>query len=151
MLKQLSTNPDYGVDAPNVMRNLFLFGGLALVLVLVTPGALHFGKTVVLWHRTLECTGGFLLAEGLLFLLYVKVGKFRHRDFMLEMHEWTGAEQVLDVAAGVDCCLPARPSGWAADRRPVSISGPTWTWAATLKRRHGTTSNWKAWPGVARW
>ncbi len=37
------------------------------------------------------------LVEGDLFLLYVKVGKLRHRDFMLSLHAWRGDEQVLDV------------------------------------------------------
>ncbi|MDE1175443.1 MAG: class I SAM-dependent methyltransferase [Edaphobacter sp.] len=45
-------------------------------------------------------TSFFLLAEGLLYLLYVKWGKFRHRDRMLALHSWTGAEQVLDVGCG---------------------------------------------------
>jgi ubiquinone/menaquinone biosynthesis C-methylase UbiE len=30
----------------------------------------------------------------------VKVGKFRHRDFMLSMHGWRGDERVLDVGCG---------------------------------------------------
>jgi hypothetical protein len=42
----------------------------------------------------------FLLVEGCLYLLYVKVGKFRHRDYMLGMHTWKGDEQVLDVGCG---------------------------------------------------
>jgi ubiquinone/menaquinone biosynthesis C-methylase UbiE len=42
----------------------------------------------------------FLLVEACLYLLYVKVGKFRHRDYMLAMHPWRGDEQVLDVGCG---------------------------------------------------
>ena len=41
-----------------------------------------------------------LVAEGFLYLLYVKVGKFHHRDFILDFHEWRGDEQVLDVGCG---------------------------------------------------
>lgn len=48
----------------------------------------------------LAWTGGILLLEGCLFLLYVKFGKFRHRDKMLAMHEWRGDEKVLDVGCG---------------------------------------------------
>jgi arsenite methyltransferase len=33
-------------------------------------------------------------------LLYVKFGKFRHRDFMLGLHAWRGDENVLDVGCG---------------------------------------------------
>ena len=100
MPQPVGAKPDYGVDAPSVMRNLFLFGGLAVVLIFVTPKTLHFGHTTVLWHTSLAWMGGFLLGEGFLFLLYVKFGKFRHRDFMLNMHAWAGTEHVLDVGCG---------------------------------------------------
>jgi arsenite methyltransferase len=36
----------------------------------------------------------------MLFLLYIKFGKFRRRDFMLGMHSWRGDERVLDVGCG---------------------------------------------------
>jgi arsenite methyltransferase len=94
------TKPDYGVDAPKVMRNFFMFGALALLLIFITPPVLHLGPVTVLWHPTLGWIGGFLLVEGLLFLLYVKLGKFRHRDFMLSLHTWRGDERVLDVGCG---------------------------------------------------
>ena len=95
-----STRPDYGVDAPAVMRNLLLFGALAFLLIFITPAKLHLGNVVILWHSSLAWMGSFLFGEGLLFLLYVKVGKFRHRDFMLAMHAWQGNERVLDVGCG---------------------------------------------------
>ena len=95
-----SSTPDYGVDAPHVMRNFFLFGALCLLLIFVTPAKLHFGSVTVLWHSSLAWMGGFLLLEGCLFLFYVKVGKFRHRDFMLGLHAWRGDERVLDVGCG---------------------------------------------------
>jgi arsenite methyltransferase len=38
--------------------------------------------------------------RGLLFLFYVKVGKFYHRDRMLLLHTWRGDEDVLDVGCG---------------------------------------------------
>ena len=92
--------PDYGVDAPNVLRNIFLFGALCLLLAFFTPRVWHFGTVNLALHQTFIWTGGFLLVEGLLFLLYVKSGKFRHRDFMLSLHPWQGDEQVLDVGCG---------------------------------------------------
>ena len=85
--------PDYGVDAPKVMRNLFLSGLLCLLLAIFLPRVLHLGP-VFGWPAF------FLLLEGCLFLLYVKLGKLRHRDFMLAMHTWRGNEQVLDLGCG---------------------------------------------------
>ena len=93
--------PDYGVDAPGVIRNLFLFGGGCLLLFFVVPNRIHVATNVEFLPRpALAWTGAFLILEGLLFLLYVKFGKFRHRDFMLGMHAWRGDEQVLDVGCG---------------------------------------------------
>jgi arsenite methyltransferase len=92
--------PDYGIDAPKVLRNFFVFGLLSLVLALVLPGTLHLGPVALQPHLTFGWPAGFLLAEGFLYLLYVKVGKFGHRDFILGMHFWRGDEQVLDVGCG---------------------------------------------------
>jgi arsenite methyltransferase len=94
-----STKPDYGVDAPNVMRNLFLFGALCLLLAIFAPPILHLGPVSIL-SRSFFWPAGFLIGEALLFLLYVKFGKFRHRDFMLGLYTWRGDENVLDVGCG---------------------------------------------------
>ena len=91
--------PDYGIDAPAVMRNFFLFGGICLLLGLFAPSPLRLGP-IKLASASFLWPAGFLIAEGFLFLLYVKVGKFKHRDFMLGLHNWRGDEQVLDVGCG---------------------------------------------------
>jgi arsenite methyltransferase len=94
------TKPDYGIDAPKVLRNFFVFGTLALVLALVLPKTLHLGPVALKTHPTFGWIAGCCLVEGFLYLLYVKVGKFGHRDFILGMHRWRGDEQVLDVGCG---------------------------------------------------
>jgi SAM-dependent methyltransferase len=93
------TRPDYGIDAPGVLRNLLLFGALCLAVAVFAPPRIRLGP-VVLLSRSFYWPAGFLLGEGLLFLLYVKAGKFRHRDRMLALHNWRGDEQVLDVGCG---------------------------------------------------
>jgi len=107
---------DYGVDAPAVMRNLFLFGALFLLTAIFAPSPLHLGP-VSLVTRSFYWPAGFLIAEGLLFLLYVKVGKFRHRNFMLSQHRWSGDENVLDVGCGRGLLLAG------AAKRIVAVSG----------------------------
>lgn len=92
--------PDYGVDAPNVLRNLFLIGIPCVLLGAFGPGHLHFGPVDFLARPMLLTTGTLLVLEGLLFLFYVKFGKFHHRDRMLSLHQWRGDEQVLDVGCG---------------------------------------------------
>jgi SAM-dependent methyltransferase len=93
-----AARPDYGVDAPGVLRNIFLFGFLCLALAIFVP-PIRMGPVVVNM-RSFLWPAGFLIGEGLLFLLYVKVGKFRHRDRMLALRQWRGDEQVLDVGCG---------------------------------------------------
>jgi SAM-dependent methyltransferase len=92
--------PDYGIDAPAVLRNLFLFGGLCLVLGLFLPPIVHLGPIVLNVRPSFLWPAFFLIVEGFLYLLYVKVGKFRHRDRMLALHKWRGDEAVLDVGCG---------------------------------------------------
>lgn len=92
--------PDYGVDAPNVLRNLLVFGILCTLMGRFGPRALHIGPVQFLLRPMFLGTGVVLIAEGLLFLLYVKFGKFRHRDRLLSLHRWRGDERVLDVGCG---------------------------------------------------
>jgi arsenite methyltransferase len=94
-----STKPDYGVDAPGVMRAFFLIGFACLLFAAFAPRSVRIGS-VNIDARSFFWPAGFLIGEGLLFLLYVKFGKMRHRDFMLGMHAWRGDEQVLDVGCG---------------------------------------------------
>src|SRR5260370_200782 len=109
-----STRPDYGVDAPAVMRNFFLFATLCLPFATFAPNPLHLGP-ISLVSRSFFWPAGFLLGEGFLFLLYVKIGKFHHRDFMLGLHTWRGDENVLDLGCGRGLLL-AR----AAKRMPAA-------------------------------
>lgn len=95
-----SNKPDYGIDAPNVLRNLFLFGIPCLLAGFFGPDKIHVGQITFLPRPMLFWTGTLLVLEGFLFLLYVKVGKFHHRDRMLSLHTWRGDEQVLDVGCG---------------------------------------------------
>jgi arsenite methyltransferase len=94
------TKPDYGVDAPAVLRNLFLFGFLCLILAKVMHGPVHIGNVILELRGMFLWTGVALVVEGFLYLLYVKVGKLHHRDYILGFHAWRGDEQVLDVGCG---------------------------------------------------
>jgi SAM-dependent methyltransferase len=96
---------DYGTDAPGVVRNLFVAAGLLLAAFFLAPpriGPFRAGGVGV----TLELRGMFAgaalacLLGGALMILYAEWGKLRHRDRMLAMIAWTGAENVLDVGTG---------------------------------------------------
>ena len=95
----MSQQPDYGIDAPHVIRNLFLCGAALAAVAFFFP-------RVSVAHVTFLLNPGFYYgaawswAPALLMLMYAKAGKFRHRERMLAKVNWTGAERVLDVGAG---------------------------------------------------
>jgi len=95
----LNSRPDYGIDAPAVVRNLALFGAVMLAVGVFLP-SLTVGPVNFRLRGMGLVTGMVCLAEAGLMLLYARWGKFRHRDRMLAMHEWRGDEQVLDVGTG---------------------------------------------------
>jgi arsenite methyltransferase len=95
-----TSQPDYGIDAPNVLRNLLVIGVGCLLIGTFGPRHLHLGQVDFLPRPMFLGTGILLVLEGLLFLFYVKFGKFHHRDLMLSLYPWRGDEQVLDVGCG---------------------------------------------------
>jgi cyclopropane fatty-acyl-phospholipid synthase-like methyltransferase len=81
---------DYGIDAPGVIVGLGL-GGLAICIIQFF---------VARWVRGLYYWGGAWMLTALLMLVYAKVGKFRHRERILELAALRGGETVLDVGTG---------------------------------------------------
>jgi len=92
--------PEYGIDAPGVIRNLFLAAVGGVLLALFAPSVLHIGPADINFHPTGWSLAIGCGAGGLLMLVYAKLGKFQHRDRMLKLHNWRGDEQVLDVGTG---------------------------------------------------
>ena len=95
----MPTKPDYGIDAPGVVRNLLVIGAALIISGIVFP-TIHLGNVIILWNRSAFWPGGSCFFTGMLMLLYAKWGKFRHRDMMLNMLRWRGDERVLDVGTG---------------------------------------------------
>ena len=91
--------PDYGIDAPGVLVTLLLIGAAGLLLGLFAP-PLTIGPVTIVFDVWITIAGGIFLLEGVLMFVYVKWGKFRHRDRMLAQVPWTGNEWVLDVGTG---------------------------------------------------
>ncbi|HZS28093.1 MAG TPA: class I SAM-dependent methyltransferase [Candidatus Angelobacter sp.] len=91
--------PDYGIDAPGVVRNLLVIGVVLILSGILFP-VIHIGQVTILWSASAFWPGGSFLLSGFLMLAYAKWGKFRHRDRMLNMISWRGDEQVLDVGTG---------------------------------------------------
>jgi arsenite methyltransferase len=90
---------NYGIDAPNVIRNLFLACVACAVLALAVRSVTVANIRLDFYPGLLYTAAGFGLG-GALMLFYSKVGKFRHRDRILAKALLTGGESVLDVGAG---------------------------------------------------
>lgn len=83
--------PDYGIDAPGVIRNFALGAGALFALAIVLPPT---PASMARW------TASIFLLEGGAMLAYALFGKFRHRDRLLALASWRGDESVLDVGTG---------------------------------------------------
>src|SRR3954469_22801498 len=93
------SKPDYGQDAP-VLVGSFIGGGALLVALAIAFPLIHVGAVTVRTAGMFATPGAIFLVEGLLMVLYAKVGKFRQRERMLARITWRGDEQVLDVGTG---------------------------------------------------
>ena len=96
-----SIKPDYGIDAPGVVRNLFIVTVVGVSLFLTARFGLWSG---VVAHVALSHAGLFSgLARGFMgcWMLYdSKVGKLRERERLLDLAPWRGDETVLDIGCG---------------------------------------------------
>lgn len=101
--------PDYGIDAPGVVRNLLLAGGTGLALalaglVLQSPFLVRFSVGSLSLVFPLARMGGWMgagfTAMGIWMLWASRVGKLRERERLLDRIPWKGSERVLDVGCG---------------------------------------------------
>ncbi len=97
--------PDYGIDAPAVVRNLSLVAGTGLALWYAVTLLSH--HTALHIPRVVYVLTSMALGPAILCLVMVawilwesRVGKLRKRDRLLQRIDWTGGEQVLDVGCG---------------------------------------------------
>ena len=97
--------PDYGIDAPGVVRNLFLAGIIGVSVWAVTTataafGAVHVPRLVLRLAGMGFSTGIACGLMGIWMLWDSKIGKLRDRERLLDRIPWSGNEQVLDVGCG---------------------------------------------------
>jgi arsenite methyltransferase len=92
--------PQYGIDAPGLLRFFLMTGAVALGI---------FG---VVWHLSLwpplqilltllaGTAAAYLLGMGCLMTYYSKIEKLKDNQKLLNLIPWSGSEQVLDVGCG---------------------------------------------------
>lgn len=102
--------PDYGIDAPGVIRNLAIAGALMFAMVaavmigllppaLVIPLASVGGISIGLTGTGLGAGLGFS-ATACWMYWGSRVGKLNERDSLLNRIQWKGDERVLDIGCG---------------------------------------------------
>ena len=91
--------PNYGFDAPSVMRNLLIFGLLAILIGIFIP---NFSENIWLKYLSLLIIliGTILAILGTSMVIYGMKGKYRVREMMLNKIAWKGNEMVLDIGTG---------------------------------------------------
>jgi len=96
-----SEKPDYGIDAPGVVRNLFIVAAVGLTLFLTARFGLWSGVVgpVALSYSGLWAGLGCGLM-GVWMLYDSKVGKLKERERLLDLVALRGNEAVLDVGCG---------------------------------------------------
>ena len=100
-----SGRPDYGLDAPAVVRNLLLCGAAGILLWAskaagLWPAVLVLGPVRFALAPMGLSVGTGCLAMGIWMIWTSKVGKIRERERLLDRLPWSGAERVLDVGCG---------------------------------------------------
>lgn len=91
---------NYGIDAPKVIRNLIVIGLLLLLCFLFLPDDL-FPPVSTILKQSSFAPGLCLTITGFLMIAYAKFGKFKHRDRILNLINWKGNENVLDIGTGL--------------------------------------------------
>jgi ubiquinone/menaquinone biosynthesis C-methylase UbiE len=89
--------PNYGIDAPNVIRNMAIIAVAGIVagsFLIRQPGRFHgFGSAFLSIGFWFTLSASVMLWSSL-------AGKFRTRDKLLALIPWRGDEQVLDAGCG---------------------------------------------------
>ena len=94
-------SPQYGIDAPGLVRFFFMAGVAALTIFLIALISSIFSQTVQIIIAIVSGIAfTYLLGMGCLMLFYSKVQKLKDRDKLLDLIEWSGNELVLDVGCG---------------------------------------------------
>lgn len=96
------TRADYGIDAPEVVRRMFVIGLLAVIVGTTfyllrhsVPTSLAVSLANMGWWM-----GGTFLLVACAMLWGSRYGKLRLRDHVLKSIAWRGDEKVLDVGCG---------------------------------------------------
>jgi hypothetical protein len=94
--------PQYGIDAPGLLQLFAIAGTSALVICLISWRLPIFWEPLGVIITTLSGVATtYLLGMGCLMLYYSKIEKLKDCEKLLDLIQWSGDEQVLDVGCGL--------------------------------------------------
>lgn len=93
---------DYGIDAPGVIRNFYIFGAILCFMGWFIPTFTLLGYQITFVGSFFIWWGGSWIASSTFMILYAKKGKFRHRDRILNMVLGPVAKLCLMSGPGAD-------------------------------------------------
>jgi arsenite methyltransferase len=100
-MTELIKKPNYGIDAPGLVRFFFIAGIVTGLACLITNYAMSNHQ---LWAYLIKAILGilsaYLIGMGCLMVYWSKVVKIKERDSVLDQIQWKGNERVLDVGCG---------------------------------------------------
>ncbi len=93
--------PDYGIDAPGLVRTFFIIGvGAALLAIGSSVELGDWYPWNIMITLLLALVAGYALGMGAFMVSFSKVTKVREREALLDLWHWQGDEHVLDVGCG---------------------------------------------------
>ena len=102
MAAAVATPPDYGIDAPRIVRSMFSRAawtlGIALVIYFINRS--EYPGPAARMCGVLALIGLVFLAVGAAMVWSSRVAKLRLRDQLLDLLQLKGDERVLDVGCG---------------------------------------------------
>ena len=109
MQKSSFRSGDYGIDAPPVIRNLFIAGIASIVAgivlnYLLAPTQIVLGKIFLVWG---VLAGASMIGTAALMLWSSKVGKLQFREKLMDALALHGTETIVDVGCGRGLLLNA--------------------------------------------
>lgn len=98
---KIRNKPNYGIDAPGLVRFFFIAGAVALVLFIGALLSSIFGQIPkIIVSALFGLAATYLLGMGCFMPYGSKVMKLKDREKLLNLVQWSGNELVLDVGCG---------------------------------------------------